>query len=273
MVTLWTVAVLMFNVVGSAPVADPATAPILDLVPEKLPPLQVYSVNLAVDIPIIVVGATVGLLRSTMDAHLVRKRCPCDASGLNALDRRAVGYHSDSAALASDVLVAVVEAGVPVLELLDLGMSRALAEDLTILAESVMVEVVFQQAANFGVQRPRPRTYAGDPASIRASEGYLSFYAGHVGTTVAMLSAASFTLRLRYGEQVWPWVVTGLVGTGMGVLRVAAGKHFPTDAAVGALVGLAAGVAVPWLHVRTSDLQLRVAPGPGDVGLGLVGVF
>jgi membrane-associated phospholipid phosphatase len=276
-IPLWPVVVLVLGVEASASVADPAAAsapaPAIDLTPKKPPPLQVYNVNLAIDAPIIVVSATVGLLRPYMASQLVRKRCPCDPSGLNALDRSSVGYHSRGAALASDITVVVVQAGTPLLELLDLGLSRALLEDLTVLTETVMVEVVLHQAANFGLQRPRPSTYAGDPASVNASEGYLSFYAGHVGATFAMLSAASYTLRLRYGEQVWPWVVTGLVGTSVAIERVAAGKHFPTDVGVGALVGLAAGIGVPWLHARTTALQVSVIPGPGDIGLGLAGEF
>jgi membrane-associated phospholipid phosphatase len=205
-----------------------------------------------------------------MVSHLVTKRCPCDPSELNALDRKTLKYHSNTAALASDITSAVVQAVPPLFELFDLGLSPALAEDFTVLAEAVMVEVLFQQAANFGLQRPRPRAYAGDPAAINSSQGYLSFYAGHVGTTAAMLAATSFTLRLRYGEQVWPWVVTGLVTASVAVERVAAGKHFPTDAAAGALVGLATGIAVPWLHARTTSLQVTVVPGPGDAGLGLL---
>lgn len=281
MVPLWSVVVLLLDVATPAPVVEPtqasvvepAPAPVVDLVPLPSPPLRVYNVNLAIDAPIIAVGATVGLLRTYMRSHLVQRRCPCDPSELNALDRRTVGYHSEGAALASDIIVALVQAGAPILELVDLGASRALVEDLTVISESLMVEIVFQEAANFGLQRPRPRVYAGNPSAVNASEGYLSFYAGHVGTTVAVLSATSFTLRLRYGEQVWPWVVTGLVGTSVAVLRVAAGKHFPTDVAAGALVGLATGIAVPWLHARTPDLRVSVVPGPGDAGLGLAGAF
>ena len=68
--------------------------------------------------------------------------------------------------------------------------------------------------------------------SVNSGEGYLSFYAGHVSTAFATLSMAAFTIRHRHGEQIWPWVVAGLVAAASRVERVASGHHFPTDVAV-----------------------------------------
>lgn len=229
--------------------------------------------NFAIDLPIIAVGATIGLLRGTLASHLVRKRCPCDPDELNSFDRGSVGNHNKAAGIASDVTDAVAMAAPPLLDLVAVGFSRALLDDVTVMAETVMVEIAIHQFANLGLQRPRPRTYAGDAADIESPDGYMSFYAGHVGSTVAALSMASYTVRLRYGEQVWPWVVTGLVGASVGVERIAYGAHFPTDVIAGALVGLTVGIGVPWLHARTPDLQVSIVPGPGDAGLGLAGRF
>jgi undecaprenyl-diphosphatase len=79
------------------------------------------------------------------------------------------------------------------------------------------------------------------------------------------------TLRLRYGERVWPWLVMLAVGASVAIERVAYGYHFPTDVIAGSVAGLAIGVAVPLLHARTSIVALRVAPAPG--GLSLAGGF
>ena len=133
-------------------------------------------------------------------------------------------------------------------------------------------DAALQNATNFIVARPRPRTYAGDPASLASGDGYLSFYAGHVATAFAMASVAAFTIRKRYGERIWPWIVGGLIASSVAVERVASGDHFPTDVGVAALVGTGIGITVPWLHLRQGEIHAQIAP-VGANGLGLVGTF
>jgi membrane-associated phospholipid phosphatase len=226
-----------------------------------------------IDIPIILVGATAGLMRTYLANHHVRQRCPCSLDEINSFDRGFVGNHSDGAGLASDLTVGLALAVPPVLDLFVVGAKRAFAEDLVVLTEAVMVSTLFQQVANFGYQRPRPRTYEGLAANVHGGEGYLSFLAGHVATTAAVLTAASFTIRQRYGEQVWPWVVTGLVAGSVGTERLLAGYHFPTDVALGAALGLGVGLVVPWLHARHREMELGVSPTAGGYGLALLGTF
>lgn len=214
-----------------------------------------------------------GLLRATLAAHFIDRTCPCDPSGLNWLDRRAVGNHSATAGTVADVTVGLALGVPPLLDLLDVGASKALVEDVTVMSETVMVAILFQQVANIGVQRPRPLTYAGDPKFVNTDEGYLSFYAGHVSTGVAAVTAAAYTMRLRHGEHVWPWLVTAAVGGSLAIERVASGHHFPSDTLVGLATGLSIGLAVPWLHARTPGIHLGLSPGPGDGGLALAGTF
>jgi len=241
---------------------------------EPSSPQQVYRLNLAVDIPVTVGGGVAALARLFLKDKLARISCPCDSAGLNFIDRGTVSNSSSHAAnLASDVTTAMAIAAPLVLDLLDVGLSQAFGEDLMIFAETLAVNTTIQQVANFAVARPRPRTYANDPAYLTSSEGYLSFYSGHVATVFAALSAASFTLRLRYGEQVWPWVVTGAVGSSVAVERVLAGSHFPTDVAAGALAGVAFGIAVPWLHARSREQRLSILPAEAGRGLALAGAF
>jgi len=232
--------------------------------PQLSPPLEVYLVRPAVDVPVIAASATAGLLRGYLTEHLVRQRCPCSPDEVNSFDRGAIGHDSDAAGRVSDITVGVAVLGPPLLDFFALGASRAFAQDLTVFTEAVLVGTLLHQVANFGLQRPRPRTYAGEPSFVHEGQGYLSFYAGHVSTTAAALSAASFTMRRRYGEHVWPWVVTGLITTSVGVERVLAGQHFPSDVLAGAVVGLAVGIAVPWLHARSPEAQLTVTPAPGQ---------
>jgi membrane-associated phospholipid phosphatase len=265
---------------GTAPVIALAAALLLALPDEGAPPAQapppsdeIYDLHLAVDIPVIVAGGSVGLIRALFEERLARKSCPCDPSGVNALDRPAVGNHSHAAGVAADVTVYGTMAALPLADLLDLGARRALLEDLVVYAETLTVDTALQNAVNFAVARPRPRSYAGDPAFVTTAEGYVSFYAGHVATAFSALSAASFTVQRRYGARVWPWIVTGVMGGSVAVERVASGHHFPTDVVVAALAGTAIGVTVPWLHTRARTARLTIAPGAGGQGLSLAGAF
>lgn len=240
--------------------------------PPPRQPREVYELHLAVDIPVTVVAASAGLVRLLFEDRLVTKNCPCDPAGINRLDRGTVGNHSAFASTAADVTVYGVMAALPLVDLLDLGGSRAWGEDLVVYLETLAVDTGLQNATNFITARPRPRTYAGEPSFVTSGEGYLSFYAGHVSTAFASLSVAAFTIRKRYGEQVWPWIVGGLIASSVAFERVASGEHFPTDVVVGALVGTGVGIVVPWFHLRRGETQISIAP-VGAHGLGLVGSF
>jgi membrane-associated phospholipid phosphatase len=259
-------------VAGTAAIVGLAPASAL-AVEEQPEPKEVYQVRLVVDVPIIALGLAAGVLRNTLSSHFVHRTCPCDPSGINWLDRSTVGNHSAAAATASDITAWLSLGLPPLLDFFAVGASRAFVEDITVMSETVMVALLIQQVVNMGVQRPRPRTYAGDPKFVNGDEGYLSFYAGHVAIGVASLAAASYTLRLRYGERIWPWLVTIAIGGSLAVERVASGHHFPSDALVGLGAGLLIGIAVPWLHAGRPGVHLAVVPGPGDGGLAIAGAF
>jgi membrane-associated phospholipid phosphatase len=252
------------------PTAAPAPPP---PAPEPPPTLSIYEVHLAIDLPVSALGASLGLMRVYFRDALARKSCPCDPAGLNALDRGTVGNHSHAASIAADATVYATMVAPVLADLLDVGASRAFAEDLIVFVETLEVGSGVQNAVNLAVSRPRPLTYAGDPKFVTSGEGYLSFYAGHVATAFSALSAASFTLGRRHGQRVWPWIVTAVVAGSVGVDRIASGHHFPTDVAVGAVVGIAIGITVPWLHLRSRPVPVTVAPSALGPGLALMGRF
>jgi membrane-associated phospholipid phosphatase len=266
--------------VPEPPSAAPEPSPVvLPSAPERAPPsdrspLSVYDPRLKVDLPIIGVAAVVGSMRVYLRDRFARRSCPCDPAGLNALDRGAVGNHNHVALVAADATV-YAAIGAPLLgDLLDVGVSREFTEDLLVVTETLVVNSALVNIFDFAFARPRPVTYAGDPKFLDSGEGYLSFYAGHVATTFAALSAASFTLGRRHHQYVWPWLVTVLVGGSVAVERVASGSHFPTDVAVGAVMGTAMGITIPWLHTRELPAAVTVAPSVvGGPGLALSGRF
>jgi membrane-associated phospholipid phosphatase len=121
---------------------------------------------------------------------------------------------------------------------------------------------------------PRPYIYAEDGAGARKAkkaeaEAYGSFFSGHTSAafTVAVFTGewfSEFYPESSYRGVVW---VLALSAAGLeGVLRVAAGKHFWSDVAVGALLGTGGSLAVIQVHKKRSD-RVSLWAGPGSVGL------
>ena len=111
---------------------------------------------------------------------------------------------------------------------------------------------------------PRPYMYSTDgdgAAAAEAAEGeaYGSFFSGHASAafTVAVFTGewfSEFYPNSRYKSLVWAGSLS-LAGF-VGVLRIAAGKHYPTDVVVGALAGTGVSLAVIQMHKKT----VRIGP-------------
>jgi membrane-associated phospholipid phosphatase len=240
---------------------------------------SVYQLNPPADAAIIALGSLGVILPYAFENQLIRRRCPCDPSEVNALDRHVIGNANSFLDSVSDVSALAAMLVPLALDSFDLGLSRPLFEDAVILAEVLAVNGALVALAKFSVQRPLPRVYAEpDSALAQSPGGFRSFYSGHTSTTVASLSAAAFTLKLRYSQQVWPWLAVGLFGAAVGAERVAAGRHFYTDVVVGALAGAAVGTAIPWLHARARTFpegggSLLLVPARNGMSLAWLGRF
>jgi membrane-associated phospholipid phosphatase len=214
----------------------------------RAPPASVYRVSPAIDAPII--GATLLAIAIpyAFAGTFIHPRCPCDPNAVNALDRHVIGNHNKFLDDASDVTAGIVMVGPLLLDWLDVGLSRTLLEDATVYGETLAVNGALVTATKYIVQRPLPRTYAGDPALLNQPGGYRSFYSGHTSLVVAALSATAVTLEARHGQRVWPWLMVAAIGGMVAAERIAAGRHFYTDVAVGAVAGAAVGTLVPIAH-------------------------
>ena len=110
------------------------------------------------------------------------------------------------------------------------------------------------------IDRPRPYTYV--PASarpgdatydVRDDEAFVSMPSGHAS---ASFCAAAFALtdhllsrpRAPAIERIGVAFGGGLLAGTTAMLRVRAGKHFPSDVLVGGTIGVASGVTVPLAH-------------------------
>jgi membrane-associated phospholipid phosphatase len=236
---------------------------------------SVYDVNPWIDGPVLVGTAASWPVLATAASSWIEPHCPCPTSEVPGIDRVALGKHSPAADQASTVTLVLALAAPVVVDLLDVGFSAPLAEDMTVYAEVLTISGTATELAKHVVQRPRPYVYGSTSASVLESKGsYTSFFSGHVSATVGALTALAMTQTFRHGSRAWwSWLVTALVGTSVAIERVAAGQHFPTDVLTAGLVGGATGLLLPWLHARRGPVApaLTLTPVPGGALLVLHG--
>ena len=131
------------------------------------------------------------------------------------------------------------------------------------------------------VYRPRPYMYFEGYPQKKIDEGDWedSFFSGH--TTLAFTGAAftSYVFAKYNPDSPWRFAVAGgtfALAAATGIMRVAGGNHFATDVLVGATVGTACGVLVPFLHTLgagqnkgNSSSSLTVQAMPLGVGFSV----
>lgn len=123
---------------------------------------------------------------------------------------------------------------------------------------------------------PRPYIYATEgegrgKAAEASGEAYGSFFSGHASAafTTAVFTADLFSEMFpasAYKGVVWASSLS--LATFVCALRVAAGKHYPTDVAAGAVVGAAVSVLVLELH-RSHAESVSVWAAPSAMGLDI----
>jgi len=104
-----------------------------------------------------------------------------------------------------------------------------------------------------GVKRPRPYVYnpnADFPLKMTPNSR-LSFFSGHTSNSAAFsFMTAKILTDNNPGHRMEPviWSTAAILPAVTGLMRVKAGKHFPTDVIVGYAVGAVVGILVPALH-------------------------
>lgn len=234
-----------------------------------------YHLSVDFDVPLILI--TGGLASSFL---FVDEGSPpgcaplCNKSNLNWLDRQAAGNYSrtwdrvgNGAVISTAVLVPLgLVIGEP---------SWTVLSDLVVVGEAALLTSAIQVTAAYAVGRPRPRVYGEKaPLSDRDdADAARSFFSGHIANTLAITVSTTRALRrLHRPELAWATLAVGIAGSALvGVSRIEAGGHFPTDVLIGAAVGVGAGIAVPALH----EARLALAPlaTASASGVAVTGVF
>ncbi len=136
-------------------------------------------------------------------------------------------------------------------------------------AESVLIANGVKELTKLCVNRARPMMYfeSGDSHESYNNNGDFanSFFSGH--STLAFNGAAftSYVFYKYFPDSPWRFAVAGgsfSVAAATAVVRILSGNHFMSDVLVGAVVGTATGILVPFFHANhkeSSEKKIQLA--------------
>jgi membrane-associated phospholipid phosphatase len=231
--------------------------------------------DLAVDVPrtAAVTGAAIGVWGGSelLKDDLVAGSCRwCEPGALDRHVRAKLLWGDPQAAsFASSVGFAALPAGLALADLAARRDLRLAAEDALVALEALALAEVVTQGAKFVVARRRPAAWAA--GSRHEADDDLSFFSGHASGAFAVAGAFGTIARLRGDGGAAAVYAAGFAGaTAVAYLRVAADKHWLTDAAAGAAVGALVGIGAPLLLHRKTSGGPTVGVAPGSVSLTFV---
>ncbi len=135
------------------------------------------------------------------------------------------------------------------------GRGNEAALNTLLVVEATLAFAVLQQGLTALVPRERPAAHAAQgeerESALRRHSSFESFPAGHNGSAFA-IAAAGGTIATMRGYRLAPlvWIAGGALALFTSYLRLAADRHYFSDVAVGAALGIGTGIAIPLLFHR-----------------------
>jgi membrane-associated phospholipid phosphatase len=283
---------------AAAPDPDPANAPPPIAAPPPPPPRggmpdsRRFTIDPVSDMTIIGLNLSFSVIDEILfSTGEITPQRPGDPSRLLGIDRMALNETFDPNARAWSNAGLYAAIGFAVLDPVFSGFrenKQAAFVDATIYAESLSTTFALTELAKIAVRRPRPSAYVEQEAldqkygpngpSITDTDQALSFFSGHTAICAATTATATYLAFSRAPDSPRPWITLAigtLVTTAVGIERVRAGAHFPTDVIAGAFAGTGVGILVPHLHRRApwASAWLALSPVPHGMGAALEGFF
>jgi membrane-associated phospholipid phosphatase len=192
-----------------------------------------------------------------------------DRNDINRFDRISTRYYSKRAAYVSDLGMGISIA-LPALFISSERMRRDVSTITYLYLETMAITGLATEIAKVTAKRIRPYAYNSEVPlqSKMALDTRKSFFSGHTSTSFA---GAAFFAKVfsdyNPTSQFIPFVWFGALSLSSTVAysRVKAGKHFPTDVIVAALVGSLAGYFVPEIHkkqLQSTGLKIESTSSP-----------
>jgi membrane-associated phospholipid phosphatase len=202
------------------------------------------------------------------------------SSDINAFDRSATTKNNGTAGSLSDAGLAFNAVFPAVLLLGSEGRKEALTIG-TMYFETMLYTTMLTQVTKVIFLRNRPFTYNPDASmgDKGSTDARMSFFSGHTAAAFASATFLTTVFSKYYPNSSWKVYVIGLSfasAAATGICRYEAGKHFPSDIIVGALVGSAIGYVIPELHKVDENKTVgsaHISPGFSPAGINLTIVF
>lgn len=223
-----------------------------------------------------VIGGALGLSLGLSLIPIRTHRAMWQRELFGRVDHAVHASFSPRAAQISDATLAATVAA-PLAYLVAGTIDDADGDRLMLYGEALAINLALFQGAKRLVQRPRPYLYStlpgvADYAAREGDDAYQSFYSAHAATAFCAATAGAYlagTTSVSRGVRNLAWGSGFAAAASVANLRVRAGKHFYSDVAIGAIVGIAIGYVVPALH---ADGEAYV-PDLGDLGAAMAGLL
>lgn len=215
-----------------------------------------YHFRATLDLPLALLSGA-----GALTAFVPREPPPClpdctPPARMLGIDERVLGNYSPAAHSAANVMVFSLLLAPHAVHLAATGgKDAAWLEDLVITGESVLLAQALTQITKSATDRYAPIVYdPGVPIDERTSADALgSFWSGHTATAFSAATSFAVSYWLRHPRDPWRFVVlAGLESAALcvGLLKIRAGYHYPTDIGAGAAAGIGVGLLVPMLHTK-----------------------
>lgn len=214
----------------------------------------------------VTIGIAAGSLvayRSDTSGLTMAELAELDREHVPSFDRPATYFWSPEIRTASDIAVGIAVLA-PVLVLTEF--KRDYGDLMGMYLQTLVLSSSLPQYTK-AMGRMRPLAYNENaPLEERMRvDMRRSFFSGHtsIGTAAGIFLATVYD-AYRPGTTTAKLLWVGGVGIGVasGALRIFSGMHFPSDVAVGFVVGAAVGYAVPQLHKRQTAGGLIAPSAP-----------
>ena len=226
-----------------------------------------YTLSWKVDIPLALLGVGSVSLGNYLYADMEPSSGEPSKSRLLPWDEPFAGTRNHSADNISNYSSLLILFPF-VLEISDFSTGNSDLNEMSVFFVMVLEIASIESGVNLMLRStklwPRPEIF--DSRTDRSDgQEWGSFYSGHSSAAFAVAVFSSMWFEKKHSSSPFvPWVWAGSLSaaSAVAVLRVAAGKHYPTDAVVGALAGSLSSFAVLKLH-ESSESSLALAPQPG----------
>jgi membrane-associated phospholipid phosphatase len=179
---------------------------------------------------------------------------------VNGFDRGAIGPYKEDQV--GDVLL-YTSFALPATFLLNERMNKDFFDLALMYGEAFLINASITGIVKGIVARTRPYTYDENTPIEKKSDvnARISFYSGHTSFTAltCFFTARVFNEYLTDNTaKVLIWSAAAIYPAVIGVLRVDAHSHFPTDVIVGYIAGAVIGYLVPELHKGNNENNISI---------------